>query len=239
MSEDTMNEEVQEDVVQEEDAPKKASKKRGRPKASKPKVDEVPATNSVDIAALQAQVSLLTKALFSARNEPQADDTTPVIGVMKVGGPEISMRVTDLRGNPKYIVWQTDQQVEYLTEAQYEEAIDTPASNRFFEREWLALETDENVALADPAAWLDQMEIDDIFQGVQDFDDITSVTRILNHIESARIITEDENGEALKDDEGLPMAKVIQLSPKQRLAAEACVTAIYDRTGMRYSLNDG
>jgi len=235
-------------------------KKRGpgRPKGSKPITQdtaavidtpvtpvataEVQGTTNADTRLLQleAQISLLTSALLAERQQVPVSEDDATIGVMKIGGPNLSVFLTDAYGRKRHFLWEKDQEVLYLTPAQYEEAM-TGFAAKFFERGFLALEDDvaTDLALIDPERFIMGFDLNDIDEYFREVDDPAVMLRLVNYIDTKRVITEDDKGRPLTDDDGNPRAEVVALNPHYRMVADACVTRLYAITGVRYSLLDG
>lgn len=215
-------------------------KRRGRP----PKAKETESMRTVSgdtdaqIAELQAQVKLLTSALSQSRQvEPAEDEET--VGVMKIGGGNLSMDLTDAYGRHKHFYWEKDGEVIYMTPAQYEEMMDSPGGKKFVEKKWLQLASDPVSAMLNVANYINSLNIDSIFESVDKIEEVTTLQRILSHLEAVRVITEDGEGKQLVTREGAPRAEVIEWSVKERMVAQACADRLYALTGVRYSLTDG
>lgn len=223
--------------VPEAETTEKPKKRRGRP--PKAKAVETPVINNdARISELEAQIKLMTSALLSSREVVNTEDDA-TIGVMKTGGGNLSMFLTDAYGREKHFYWEDDGQVLYMTPAQYEEIATLPGGQKFFDRHWLQLETDELSMYMDTDSFIKNLEYDGVHDHIDNIEEPSILQRILSHLESIRVITEDETGEPLTDSEGLPEARIVEWSVKQRMVAQACVDRLHTLTGVRYSLADG
>lgn len=230
--------------TQANDAAPKKKKKRGpgRPKGTQvtsPVVDNPVPTQNDRISELEGQIKLLTGALLEARapvGDPEDDAT---IGVMKTGGGNLSMYLTDAYGREKHFFWEHDGQILYMTPAQYEEIFTLPGGQKFFDKHWLQLETEDLVLYMDTDKFINSLEYEEINNHIKGIEEKATIQRMLVYLESVRVITEDEEGNPFTDAEGLPTAKVIEWTPKERMVAQACVDRLYELTGVRYSLADG
>lgn len=225
-----------------------APKKRGRPKKTAPKAEapvEVPVTSnevSEQMAALQKQVDMLSGALALAREGARApSEDQGSICILRTAGPAMSAHLTDAYGRKKTFEWNAVGDKVYLTPAQYSELMESVGGIKFFTKGWLAKEGDENEfnAIRDIGKYLESMSHDEIDEVVSASEDPSFLIRILNHIESQRVVTEDETGKPLVDDDNKVRAEIRTLNQKLRLAGESSMTRLHQLTGVRYSLSDG
>lgn len=230
-----VQEEVQEEVTPVEDTGALEQELAGIPEADS-------LVQSAQLAALEAQVKLLTQALFAERQAnaaPQENpEDTPSIGLVRTGGALLSAHLTDAYGRKRHFQWPRVGHKNYVTPAQLSELKDMPGGQKFFDKGWLAIEGEEHLTRMDTKAFIDAMEIHEVDDKIQSIEDTTALLQIMNYIEKERIITE-EDGKPLVDSEGWPQAKVRRLSHKMRLLAESVANRIHELTGIRYSLTDG
>lgn len=224
-----------------------AKRRPGRPRKNPEKQedtpDNLPPVEGTDtesqLEMMKAQIDVLTRALSADRQVEEPEEDYASIGVIKIGGGDLSMFLTDAYGREKHFLWKKDGEVLYMTPAQYAEAMDMPGGQMFFEKLWLQLDSDELSILADPNKFIEGLELDEIHTVIEDMEEKTTLTRLINFLESSRVITEDESGVPLVDEEGFPRATVLEWTPKQRIVAQACADRLYVLTSVRYSLTDG
>lgn len=222
-------------------------KKRGRPK--KVKTDEVVVqqNNASDqmsdqMAQLQKQVDMLSGALALAREGARApSEDQGSICVIRSAGPAMIAHLTDAYGRKKSFAWNAIGEKLYLTPAQYSELMESPGGHKFFTKGWLVREGDEQEfnAISDIGEYLNSLKHDEIDGIISASEDTSFLIRILNYIESLRVVTTDEKGNPLTDDDDKVRAEIRTIDQRLRLAAESSITRIYELTGVRYSLSDG
>ena len=224
------------------------TKKAGRPSNSA-KIKELEEalmqereTSSAQLEELKAQVQMLTNALTLGRQGALAtaqaeEEEEELVAVQKVGGGDLHVILTDSFGRTREFVWQTEGEVQNLTVAQYEELLESPAK-QFIDRGFLAIEGQYELAIKDAGEFIESLDLEDVEGTIQGVEDPARLLRIINHIEQSRIVTEDENGKPLTDEEGNPRAETKKLSAKYRIVAESVINRLRELTGVQYSLAD-
>lgn len=234
------------DETKQEAAPKK---KPGRPKKVKEEVVDTSSQENEELKAqlkaLQDQVGILTGALNLARSgslvESAPSEDKGSIEVVRLAGPAMSANLTDAYGRFKNFMWRNKGESMYLTPAQLQELRESPGGSQFFKKGWLEVagEDSEVERIVDIGEYIAGLKIEDIEDVISSKEDSAFLIRILNYVESQRVVTEDSNGNPLTDSEGNVYAEVKKLDQRLRLAAESAVARIHELTGVRYSLSDG